>query len=143
MNAKAKHRLFCRFIGSSWLVVLIAGLGLGGCEQEGSAEMAGKKIDKAVEKTGQQLERTGESMGASAAKAGEYMDDSAVTTQIKAAILSDPLLKVAQINVTTVNGVVKLIGVVDSQQSINRALQIVRSIPNVKSIDNTLVVKSP
>jgi hyperosmotically inducible periplasmic protein len=45
------------------------------------------------------------------------MDDAAITAKIKAEILSDPLLKISQINVTTVNGVVKLSGLVDSQQS--------------------------
>ena len=69
------------------------------------------------------------------------MDDSAITAKIKAEILSDPLLKVSQISVTTTNGVVKLSGVVDSQQSIDRAVEIVRSNRNVKSVENNLVVK--
>jgi hyperosmotically inducible protein len=69
------------------------------------------------------------------------MDDSAITAKIKAEILSDPLLKVSQINVTTTNNVVMLSGVVDSQQSIDRAMEIVRSVKNVKSVENNLVVK--
>jgi hyperosmotically inducible periplasmic protein len=68
------------------------------------------------------------------------MDDAAITAKIKAAIVSDPLLKVAQISVTTTNGVVTLSGVVDSQQSIDRAMEIVRSNPKVKSVVNALVV---
>ena len=31
-------------------------LGLAGCQQEGTAEKAGKKIDKAVEKAGNKIE---------------------------------------------------------------------------------------
>jgi hypothetical protein len=72
-------------------------------------------------------------------KVEEYMDDSAITAKIKAEILSDPLLKVSQINVTTTNGVVSLSGTVDSQQSIDRALAIARSVKDVKSVENGLV----
>jgi len=38
-------------------------------------------------------------------------EDAAITAKIKAEILSDPLLKVSQINVIITNGVVKLSGV--------------------------------
>jgi len=53
--------------------------------------------------------------------------------------LSDPLLKVSQISVTTTNGVVKLSGTVDSQQGIDRATEIARSVKDVKSVENSLV----
>jgi hyperosmotically inducible protein len=55
-------------------------------------------------------------------------DDTAITAKVKADILGDPLLKVAQINVTTTNGVFALNGVVHSQQSIDRATGIVQSV---------------
>jgi hyperosmotically inducible protein len=87
------------------------------------------------------MEGAGEAIGEKAEKVGEYMDDAAITAKIKAEILSDPLLKVAEINVTTTDGVVKLSGVVDSRQSIDRALEIVRSIRNLKSVENGLTVK--
>lgn len=35
-------------------------VGLSACKQEGPAEKAGKKIDKAVEKAGEQIEKAGE-----------------------------------------------------------------------------------
>jgi len=41
--------------------------------------------------------------------------------------------------VTTTNGVVKLSGTVDSQESIDRATEIARSLKDVKSVDNALV----
>jgi hyperosmotically inducible protein len=47
---------------------------------------------------------------------------------MKAEILSDPPLKESQISVATTNGVVKLSGTVDSQQSIDRAMEIARSV---------------
>lgn len=124
-----------------FIVFLSAVLGLAGCEREGTAEKAGQKIDQAAEKAGEKLESTRESLGEKADSAGEYMDDSAITAKIKAGILSDPLLKVSQISVTTTNGVVNLSGVVDSKQSIDRAMEIARSNPNVKSVENSLVIQ--
>jgi len=122
-------------------VVLSAVLGLAACQQEGTAEKAGQKIDQAVENAGKKLEGAKESLGDKAEKSGEYMDDSAITAKIKAEIMSDPLLKVSQISVTTTNGVVRLSGIVDSQQSIDRALEIARSNQNAKSVENNLAVK--
>lgn len=79
--------------------------------------------------------------GTSLEKAGEYMDDSVITAKIKQDILSDPLLKSTQIDVTTENGVVKLSGVVDSQQSVDRVKAIAQSVTDVKAVESDLVVK--
>jgi hyperosmotically inducible protein len=114
--------------------------GLAGCKQEGTAEKAGQKFDNATESTGQKMDEMGETVADKAEKTGEYMGDAAITSRIKAEILSDPLLKVFQIEVTTTNGVVKLSGTVDSQQSIDRAVEIARSLEGVKSVDNALVL---
>jgi hyperosmotically inducible protein len=119
----------------------VLGLGLAGCQQEGTAEKAGQKIDQAAENAGKKLEATKESVGEKTEKAAGYLDDSAITAKIKAEILSDPLLKSSQISVATTNGVVTLGGAVDSQQSIGRALEIVRGNQSVKSVENGLVVK--
>jgi hyperosmotically inducible periplasmic protein len=128
--------------GKSLLIVLFSAvLGLAGCEREGTAEKAGQKIDQAVERAGEKLEGTRESLDEKADRTGDYMDDSAITAKIKAEIVSDPLLKVTQISVTTTNGVVMLSGVVDSQRSIDRVMEIVRSNPKVKSVENGLVLK--
>ena len=123
------------------VVLLSIFLGLSGCEQKGSAEKAGEKIDQAVEKVGEKIESTKETIGNNVEKTGDYLDDTAITAKIKAGILGDPLLKVTQINVITTNGVVTLNGVVDSQQSIDRAMEIAQSVNEVKSIENNLVVK--
>jgi hyperosmotically inducible protein len=114
-------------------------LGMAGCQQEGTAEKAGQKVDQTAEKAGKEMEGAKEAAVEKAAKVEEYLDDSAITAKIKAEILSDPLLKVSQINVTTTNGVVSLSGTVDSQQSIDRALRIARSVKDVKSVENGLV----
>lgn len=129
-----------RTYGVFFIVFCLAVIfGLTGCQSEGPAEKTGQKIDKAVESTGQKIEQMGDAVTRKAEDVGEYMGDAAITARIKADILKDPLLKVAQIEVTTTNGVVKLSGTVDSQQSIDRAIEIARSHKDVKSVDSALV----
>lgn len=129
------------FIACLSVTLGLALAGVAGCEREGPGETAGKQLDQAAEKAAVKYEDAKESMGEKAAQAGEYMDDSAITGKIKMEILGDPRLKLFQINVTTTNGVVTLSGVVDSQQSIDRALDIAREVPTVRSVENGLVVK--
>jgi hyperosmotically inducible protein len=116
-------------------------LGLAGCQQEGTAEKAGKKLDQATEKAGEKIEGAKESVIDKTQTAGEYIDDSVITMKVKTAILNDPILNASHIEVTTVNGVVKLSGTVDSEQSIGRAMEVANSQKNVKSVQNALVVK--
>ena len=72
---------------------------------------------------------------------GEYFDDTVVTTKVKAAILNEPSLKSAEINVETFKGVVQLSGFVNSQTDINKAVEVVRSVSGVKSVKNDMRVK--
>jgi len=121
---------------------LAAVLGLAACKQEGQAEKAGQKVDQAVEQSGKKIDQAVEQAGKKIEKAKDNIDDTAITAKIKVEIANDPLLKVSQITVSTTNGVVRLSGVVDSQKSIDRALEITRTIKNVQSTENALVVKS-
>jgi hyperosmotically inducible periplasmic protein len=88
-----------------------------------------------------EMDEAGKAVGEKVEKAGEYLDDAAITAKIKGEILNDPLLKVLQINVTTTHGIVTLSGVVDSKESIDRAVEIARRVKEVKSVENSLVVK--
>jgi len=126
-------------------------LGLAGCQKEGTAEKAGKKIDSAAEnveqkveqtteKVGKELEGAKESVADKAEAAGEFIDDSVITTTVKAAILNDPLLNASHIEVTTDKGVVKLSGTVDSEPSISKAIEVAKSQKNVLSVESSLVV---
>ena len=72
---------------------------------------------------------------------GQYIDDSAITAKVKAAILNEPSLKVFQINVETFKGEVQLSGFVDSSRSVNKAGEVARSVKDVKSVKNNLIVK--
>lgn len=72
---------------------------------------------------------------------GEYVDDSVITTKVKAAILNEPTLKVAEINVETFKGVVQLSGFVSTQAAANKAVEVARGVKGVKSVKNDMLVK--
>jgi osmotically-inducible protein OsmY len=72
---------------------------------------------------------------------GEYVDDSAITTKVKAAILGEPGLKVAEINVETFKGVVQLSGFVSSREDIDKAVRIAGDVHGVKSVTNKMQLK--
>ena len=72
---------------------------------------------------------------------GEYVDDSVITTKVKALLAKDDFLKSFQISVETYKGIVQLSGFVNSQQAVDKAGQITRSVQGVKSVKNNLIVK--
>lgn len=72
---------------------------------------------------------------------GEYIDDSVITTKVKAAILNDATLKVAEINVETFKGVVQLSGFVGTQADIDKAIAVTRAVAGVKSVKNDMRLK--
>src|SRR5512145_3192433 len=71
----------------------------------------------------------------------EYLDDSVITTKVKAAMLNEPSLKVAEINVETFKGIVQLSGFVSSQTAINKAIDLTRRVSGVKSVKNDMRIK--
>lgn len=138
---------------------------LAGCQDKGAAEKAGQKIDQAAEKMGEKIgqvtEKAGEkleqasehanekmtqaeqSLDQKANQAGVYVDDSVITTQVKAALLNDAVLKASKIEVKTINGVVKLSGSVESEQSLSRAMEVVNKQRSVKSVQSEMIVNVP
>ncbi|MGB5132983.1 MAG: BON domain-containing protein [Steroidobacteraceae bacterium] len=72
---------------------------------------------------------------------GEYVDDSVITMKVKAAIVAEPTLKAAEINVETFKGQVQLSGFVHDAADVARASEVARNVDGVKSIVNSLVVK--
>ena len=73
--------------------------------------------------------------------AGAYVDDSWITTKVKSAILADPALKVAQINVETYQGKVQLSGFVDSAESQQKAVALARSVEGVSSVKDSMQLR--
>ena len=72
---------------------------------------------------------------------GEYVDDSLITTKVKAAILNEPGLKVAEINVETFKGVVQLSGFVSSKADETKAVDVARGVKGVKSVKDDMRLK--
>ena len=72
---------------------------------------------------------------------GEYIDDTVITTKVKAAILNEPTLKSAEINVETFKGVVQLSGFVSTQAAENTAVAVARKVAGVKSVKNDMRLK--
>jgi hyperosmotically inducible protein len=64
-----------------------------------------------------------------------------VTTNVKTALLQDAALKRFDINVITLKGDVRLIGVVDTQSQIEAAVKLARGAAGVHSIHDELTVK--
>jgi len=69
---------------------------------------------------------------------GAYMSDSWITTKVKSAILSEPSLKVMQINVETYKGQVQLSGFVDSAASKAKAVEVARAVEGVTSVKDDM-----
>jgi len=72
---------------------------------------------------------------------GEYVDDSIITTKVKSLLAKDDFLKSFQIGVETFKGTVQLSGFVGSQQAVDKANEIARSVKGVTSVKNDLIVK--
>ena len=72
---------------------------------------------------------------------GEYFDDTVITSKVKVAVLNEPSLKSAEINVETFKGVVQLSGFVSSRADINKAVEVARSVKGVESVKNDMRLK--
>ena len=72
---------------------------------------------------------------------GEYLDDTVITGKVKSAILNEPTLKVAEINVETFKGIVQLSGFVSSQAAATKAVSVARDVGGVKSVKNDMQIK--
>lgn len=72
---------------------------------------------------------------------GEYVDDTVITTKVKAAVLAEPTLKSAEINVETFKGRVQLSGFVSSRADIDKAVMLARDVKGVSSVANDMRVK--
>ena len=72
---------------------------------------------------------------------GEYVDDTVITSKVKAAILNEPGLSSAEINVETFKGKVQLSGFVTSRADIDKAVTVARGVAGVKSVKNEMQLK--
>jgi len=72
---------------------------------------------------------------------GEYVDDTVITAKVKSAMLEEPSLKSAEINVETFKGIVQLSGFVRSRADINTAVELANGVKGVKSVKNDMILK--
>lgn len=98
------------------------------------AAMPAPVTNKSVSKNPSVSSEKGESAGA-------YVDDAVITTKVKAAVLEEPSLKSAEINVETNKGIVQLSGFVSSRAAIDKAVVVARSVKGVTSVKNDMTVK--
>lgn len=77
----------------------------------------------------------------SATTVGNEIDDSVVTTRVKSALLADHDVKSFDIKVETRKGQVQLSGFVDTQDRINKAIALVRTVEGVKGVENAMTLK--
>jgi osmotically-inducible protein OsmY len=69
-----------------------------------------------------------------------FFADASTTMKVKKAIYNDPSLKVMDISVSTVDGVVELSGTVKSRGQGVKAAQVARKVEGVKRVSNQLTV---
>ena len=72
---------------------------------------------------------------------GEVIDDASITARVKTALIKDPDLSAAEINVDTYKGKVQLSGYVSDAEDVSKAASVARHINGVKSVTNDLHVK--
>lgn len=87
------------------------------------------------------LLQTGCASTATRQSTGEYVDDAAITTKVKAAFVSDPVVKALTVSVDTFKGTVQLSGFVNTPQEKAQAEQVARTVNGVVNVQNNISVK--
>jgi len=72
---------------------------------------------------------------------GQFIDDATVTTRVKSRFAQDDQVSAMNINVETSNGVVQLSGYAGSEDEKSRAASIAREVPDVRDVQNSIVVR--
>jgi len=81
------------------------------------------------------------SLKGTATSVGNKVDDGIITTKVKAALLADSSVKSLDIAVVTRKGEVQLSGFVNNQSQIDQAIEVVRKIEGVSSVNNQMSIK--
>ena len=84
----------------------------------------------------------GYAVGSDERPTATMVDDAAITARIKTELIGEKNVKARNIDVDTVAGVVVLSGYVDSQQEVNRAGLVAKSVSGVVRVKNELRVGS-
>lgn len=79
-------------------------------------------------------------VGSDERSVGQMWDDTAITARVNAALIDDPKVKARKIDVDTVQQIVTLTGMVESEEVAEKAVEIARKIPYVKDVKNYLQI---
>jgi hyperosmotically inducible protein len=80
--------------------------------------------------------------GARSARINQTLDDATLQTRVKTAILNDPQVGGDQIDVSSVNGVVTLSGMITAADHEGRAADLARKVGGVKDVKTSLTVQA-
>ncbi|HWP19300.1 MAG TPA: BON domain-containing protein [Burkholderiaceae bacterium] len=72
---------------------------------------------------------------------GEYIDDKTITARVKTRFAQDDTVSAMRIQVESLNGVVQLSGFARSEAEKARAGELARSVPDVRSVRNDIIVR--
>jgi hyperosmotically inducible periplasmic protein len=109
-------------------------------EEKTQATQAAKSVS-GVKDVRNDLKVQGEGTQVADRSAGAVVDDSALTAQVKTALIGDETTKGTQINVETRDGVVQLAGFVNTDAERERATEVARGVSGVKDVRNDLQIK--
>jgi len=73
---------------------------------------------------------------------GTMMDDSVISTKVKTKLIADEFVKARHIDVDVLDGVVYLLGVVETESEKTMAASIARGVEHVKGVRNQIMVGS-
>jgi hyperosmotically inducible protein len=73
---------------------------------------------------------------------GEEITDATITAKVKAALISDTVVKARDIDVDTIDGVVTLTGIVETASEKSQAETLARGCEGVRAVRNQLEVRS-
>jgi hyperosmotically inducible protein len=72
---------------------------------------------------------------------GNKVDDAIITAKAKAALVADASVRSPDIAVVTRKGEVQLSGFVENQGQIDRAIEVVRGVDGVRTVNNEMTIK--
>jgi hyperosmotically inducible periplasmic protein len=84
---------------------------------------------------------TGCAEGRHKESAGQYLDDTAITTRVKTALVNEPAVSAANINVETYKGTVQLSGFANSDREREIAASVARTVAGVNEVRNDVRIK--
>jgi osmotically-inducible protein OsmY len=135
------------------LGIVVAIVGLTGCDRPSDNRTVGQKVDAAIDtvqqKSGQAATEARKEVDSARVAVGETVDlaadkvkDLAITTSVNAELARDPALSARQIDVDTDGGRVLLHGTAPNIAARERATSLALRVEGVVSVDNELLVSN-